>query len=137
MTRYVIRRVLWIIPVLFVVSMVTFTLMHIAPGGPWDRDTENKPLPQRTIDRLNAQFNLDKPIYEQYLLYMWGAARGDLGPSYHRPDNVTAIILERIPYSARLGVGALVLAVLFGMPLGVLAALRHNTRVDYIALFFA
>ena len=138
MIQYIIRRVLWIIPVLLVVSAVTFALMHVAPGGPWDRDAEHKPLPQRTIDRLNAEFNLDKPIYQQYLLYIWGAVRGDLGPSYQRPtDNVTSIILERIPYSARLGLGAIVLAVLFGMPLGMIAALRHNTRIDYLALFFA
>src|SRR5438270_3259479 len=99
MTTYIIRRTLWIIPVLLVVSIVTFAMMHIAPGGPWDRDSSNKPLPQRTIDRLNAQFNLDKPLYEQYALYMWGAIRGDLGPSYQHPNqNVTELIMDRLPY---------------------------------------
>src|SRR5437762_14306108 len=116
MTYYIIRRVLWLIPVLLVVSIITFGLMHIAPGGPWDRDSSNKLLPQRTIDRLNAQFNLDKPLYVQYGLYMWGALRGDLGPSYSRPSqNVTELIFDRTPFSARLGVQAILLALLIGI----------------------
>ena len=138
MIRYIIRRLLWLIPVLFVVSIVTFLLMHMAPGGPWDREPGNKPLPQRTIDRLNAQFNLDKPIYEQYALYMWGALHGDLGPSYQHPNqNVTDLILERLPFSGRLGLQALLLALVVGLPLGTIAALRQNSWVDYLALFFA
>jgi len=138
MSSFIIRRALWIIPVLFIVSLVTFSLVHVAPGGPWDRDPAQKQLPQRTVDRLNKQFNLDKPVYEQYLLYMWGAIRGDLGPSYQRPgDNVTDIIKERIPYSARLGAQAVVVALFFGLILGVLAALKHNSWIDYVALFFA
>src|SRR5438552_17098520 len=113
MANYIIRRVLWLIPVLFLVSVITFGLMHVAPGGPWDRDPSNKPLPQRTIDRLNAQFNLDKPIYVQYGLYMWGALHGDLGPSYTRPgQNVTELIFDRLPFSARLGIQAILLALL-------------------------
>jgi len=138
MTPYIIRRVLWLVPVLLVVSVVTFSLMHMAPGGPWDRDSDQKPLPAHIIARLNKQFNLDKPIHEQYLLYMWGAVRGDLGPSYTQPGkNVGELILDRIPYSGRLGLQALLLAVLIGIPLGVIAALRQNTWVDYIALFLS
>lgn len=136
MTAYIIRRVLWLIPVLLVVSMITFGLMHIAPGGPWDRDPSNKPLPQRTIDRLNKQFHLDKPLHEQYIAYMWGAVRGDLGPSYQRPSqNVTDLILDRLPFSARLGLQALILALIVGVPFGVIAALRQNSWLDYLALF--
>ena len=136
MTAYIIRRVLWLIPVLLVVSIITFGLMHTAPGGPWDRSPEEKPLPQRTIDRLNKEFNLDKPVHEQYLLYMWGAVRGDLGPSYQRPSqNVGQLIMDRLPYSARLGLQALFLSILIGVPFGVIAALRQNSWVDYLALF--
>lgn len=138
MTAYLIRRLLWIIPVIFVVSVVTFGLMHLAPGGPWDRDPSQKQLPARTVERLNRQFNLDKPVYQQYLLYMWGAVRGDLGPSYQRVgENVTSLIIERIPYSAKLGLMALLLAFVAGLTLGVTAALKHNTWIDYVALFFA
>lgn len=138
MTTYLIRRALWLIPVILTVSIITFGLMHIAPGGPWDRDPESKPLPARTIERLNREFNLDKPIHEQYLRYMWGAVRGDLGPSYQRPSkNVTELLIQRFPYSARLGMQAVLLAVLVGIPLGLLAALRHNSWADYGALFFS
>jgi len=136
MTGYFIRRVLWLIPVLGVVSIVTFGVMHMAPGGPFDRE---KPLPQKTVDRLNAQFHLDKPLYEQYSLFMWGAVtRLDLGPSYQHPNQgVTDLIAERIPYTARLGLQALLLALLIGLPLGIIAALRQNSWVDYVSLFFA
>lgn len=135
MIRYIIRRVLWLVPVLFVVSIVTFGLMHAAPGGPWDREKE---LPQSVQDRLNRQFNLDKPLPEQYLIYMWGAVRGDLGPSYRKAGtNVTDLIVGALPYTARLGIQALLFAVLLGLPLGIIAALRQNSWVDYVALFFA
>ena len=138
MTQYVIRRILWVFLVLFAVSLITFALMHIAPGGPWDRESDKKPLPQRTIERLNAQFNLDKPWHEQYALYMWGALHGDLGPSYQKPgENVTALLMERLPYSARLGLGALLLAAAVGFPLGIIAAVRRNSWADYVALSFA
>src|SRR5687767_12332514 len=138
MTPYIIRRVLWLIPVLLVVSVVTFSIMHMAPGGPWDRNADEKPLPAHIIERLNRQFNLDKPVHEQYLLYMWGAVRGDLGPSYTQPGkNVGELIIDRIPYSGRLGLQALFLALLIGIPLGVIAALRQNTWIDYVALFLS
>ena len=138
MTQYLVRRILWGILVLFAVSIITFSLMHIAPGGPWDRDSSNKPLPQRTIERLNAQFHLDLPWYQQYALYMWGAVRGDLGPSYQKPgQNVSDLLRDRLPYSLKLGVGAIILATLVGFPLGVIAAVKRNSWADYTALFFA
>ena len=136
MTTYIIRRVFWLIPVLFVVSVVTFLLMHIAPAA---RGTAmGRQLPAATVKRLEAQFNLDKTLPEQYALYMWGALRGDLGPSYQfKNQNVTQLLADRIPYTARLGIGALLLALLVGIPLGVAAGLRQNSWVDYLALFFA
>jgi len=79
MTRYLVRRVLWLVPVLLFVSMITFTLMHITPGGPWDKD---KAVPPQIVANLNAKYNLDKPAWQQYLMYMANAVRGDLGPSY-------------------------------------------------------
>src|SRR5689334_13815852 len=110
MTGYIISRVLWLIPVLLTVSLITFALMHLAPGGPWDRDIESAglPLTEDTIQALNAKFHLDRPLHEQYLAYMWGALHGDLGPSYQQPDyNVAELLAQRVPYSARLGLGAL------------------------------
>jgi len=112
--------------------------MHSTPGGPWDRESGNKPLPERTIQRLNEQFHLDLPWYQQYAIYMWGAVRGDLGPSYQRAgQNVSDLLMDRLPYSAKLGIGAVLLAAIIGFPLGVIAAVKRNSWADYTALFFA
>ena len=135
MTRFIVRRVLWLVPVLLFVSLITFTLMKITPGGPWDREKAVSPT---ALENLNRRYNLDKPAYEQYLLYMASALHGDLGPSYIYQDrSVTQIIQSGLPNTASLGVFATILAVVVGVPLGVLAALKQNTVVDYVALAFA
>jgi oligopeptide transport system permease protein len=134
MTRYIIGRVFWLIPVLLFVSLITFTLMHLTPGGPWDKD---KPPSAQAIVNLNAKYNLDKPAWQQYLLYMGNALHGDLGPSYTYQDrSVTQIILEGLPTTASLGALAALVAVLIGVPLGIIAATRQNSAVDYTALAF-
>ena len=79
MIAYIGRRFLWIIPVLFTVSIITFFLMHAVPGGPWDAD---KRLPAATQERLNAKYGLDQPIYIQYITWAGKFIQGDLGPSY-------------------------------------------------------
>lgn len=138
MIRYIVRRVLWLIPVMFVVSLVTFTLMHLAPGGPWDREPGARQLPTATVNQLNAKFHLNEPVWKQYLLYMADAVQGDLGPTYRRPSvTVNERLADGLPYSARLGIQALIFALVLGLPLGVIAALRQNSWVDYTALFFA
>ncbi len=134
MTRYIIRRVLWLMPVLLFVSLITFTLMHLTPGGPWDKD---KAVSPQVVANLNAKYNLDKPAWQQYLIYMGGVLRGDLGPSYTYQDrSVTQIVLTGLPNTASLGALAALVAVAVGVPLGVVAAMRQNTTVDYVALGF-
>src|ERR687885_1698760 len=134
MTRFIIRRILWLVPVLLFVSLITFTLMHITPGGPWDKE---KPVSAQVVANLNARYNLDKPAWQQYLIYMSNALRGDLGPSYTYQDrSVTQIILQGLPNTASLGVLAALVALVIGIPLGVVAASRQNTRIDYTALAF-
>jgi oligopeptide transport system permease protein len=134
MTRFIIRRIIWLVPVLLFVSLITFTLMHITPGGPWDKE---KPVSAQVVANLNARYNLDKPAWQQYLIYMGNAVRGDLGPSYTYQDrSVTQIIVQGLPNTASLGLLAALVAVLIGVPLGVTAASRQNTAVDYIALGF-
>ena len=133
-TRYIVRRVLWLIPVLVFVSLITFTLMHITPGGPWDKD---KAVSAQAVANLNARYNLDKPAWQQYLIYMGNALRGDLGPSYTYQDrSVTQIILGGLPNTSSLGLFAALVAVLAGVPLGIIAATRQNSVVDYTALAF-
>ncbi len=138
MIRYIVRRVLWLIPVMFVVSLITFGLMHLAPGGPWDREAGARQLPPSTVRQLNAKFHLDEPVWKQYLLYMGDAVQGNLGPTYQRPSvTVNERLGDGLPFSARLGLQALIFALLLGLPLGIIAALRQNSWVDYVALFFA
>jgi oligopeptide transport system permease protein len=128
---YIGRRFLWIIPVLFTVSIITFFLMHAVPGGPWDRD---KRLPQATQDRLNAKYGLDQPIYIQYITWAGKFIQGDLGPSYRYTDRtVNEIVADGFWTTVQLGVMAFILSVLVGIPLGIFAALGHNRGPDYVS----
>jgi oligopeptide transport system permease protein len=128
---YIGRRFLWIIPVLFTVSIITFFLMHSVPGGPWDRD---KRLPQATQDRLNAKYGLDQPIYIQYITWAGKFIQGDLGPSYRYTDRtVNEIVGDGIWTTVQLGVMAFILSVVVGIPLGIFAALGHNRAPDYLS----
>ena len=135
MQRYLIRRLLWIIPVLLFISLVTFSLMHMVPGGPWSRD---KQLAPAVIENLNRRYGLDKPLWEQYVNFLVGAAKGDLGVSFSYQDRpVTDVIREGLPTTASLAGLAVLVALCIGVPLGVIAALRQNSPVDYASLFFA
>ena len=131
MIAYIVRRILWIIPVLFTVSLITFFLMHAVPGGPWDRE---KQLPQATVDRLNAKYGLDQPIYMQYITWATKFVQGDLGPSYRYTDRtVNDIVADGFWTTVQLGVMAFILSVVVGVPLGIFAALGHNRGPDYLA----
>lgn len=162
MIEFLIRRVLWIFPVLFVVAAITFYLMHRAPGGPWDND---KPLAGATEAALNARFGLDKPQWinpdavsaartagesnplvlaraffdSQFFNYVFGALRGELGPTYQSKGavEVQTVIQEKFPFSLKVGLVAALFAVLVGVPLGVIGALKQNTWLDYLSLFIA
>ena len=158
MLDYAFRRVLWVIPVIVTVAAVTFFLMYRAPGGPWDRE---KTLPAATMQRLDAKFGLDKPLWlnqeafaerraegvsnplvlisaitdSQFLNYMTGVFRGDLGPSYASKgaESVQQLIARKFPVSLKLGIVALVFSIVVGIPLGVVAALRQNSWLDYLS----
>ncbi len=131
MISYITRRILWIIPVLFAVSVITFILMHSVPGGPWDRE---KRLPAATEARLNAQYGLDQPLPVQYVTWAADFITGDLGPSYRYQDRrVNDIVADGLPVTVHLGLMAFFLAVLVGIPLGIFAALGHNRWPDYLS----
>lgn len=137
MIQYIIRRVLWTIPVLWLVATVTFFLMHSAPGSPWDaKSTQGRQLDPALEESFNRQYGLDKPLFEQYLTYLGNAVTLDFGDSYkQRGKPVVEVIGQGFPYSARVGVLALGVAVAIGIPVGIFAALRHNTVADYVSLF--
>lgn len=133
---YVIRRILLLIPTLVALYTLTFFLMHATPGGPWD--SSEKPLPAAVQQQLKHAYGLDKPLWLQYGDYLGKALRGDFGPSYaQRSRTVTDIITTSFPISLKLGLIAMVAAVIIGIPLGVLGALRHNTWLDHVATFIS
>ena len=134
MTAFIIRRVLWTIPVLWAIATVTFFLMHAVPGGPFDRDKE---LPATVRQNLERKYGLDKPIHEQYVQFMGNLARGDLGISMRQNRPVTTIIREGLTVSLQLGITAFVFATVFGISMGLFAALNHNRPGDYAGVFLA
>jgi oligopeptide transport system permease protein len=135
MFRFIVKRFLWLLLVLVVVLLITFILMHLVPGGPWDRE---KALAPQVVAALNKKYGLDKPLWEQFVNYLWGILHGDLGISYSYADrNVTSILLQGLPKTATLGILAFILAEAVGIPFGMAAALRQNTAVDYSSVIFA
>jgi ABC-type dipeptide/oligopeptide/nickel transport system permease component len=137
LTIFIVRRVLWMIPIIFFVILITFLLMHLAPGSPWDKDG-GRQLSQVVRDNLNAKYGLNKPELQQFMLYLWNAIHFDFGLSYqYSGKSVVKLIAEGWPYTMTLGVLAFLIIVPVGVGLGVLAALRQNSRVDYITMGFA
>ncbi len=134
MTAYIVRRVLWMIPVLFFVAAITFFLMHLVPGGPWDQDRK---LPPSVIENLNRAYNLDKPVPVQFAIYIKNLLRGDLGISFRGDRKVSDRIKDGLPITATLGVAAFVLGTTLGVTLGTLAALRQNSWLDYLTMLLA
>ncbi len=161
MGRYVVRRFLWMVLVLFIVSLITFAMEHAVPGGPFDQE---KKLPEEIIKNLEARYHLDEPYWKQYSLYLQdvlvprittgqptsmldealiniklGEDRYlrwmNFGPSYSsRSRTVNDIIREQLPISIQLGILSMIIALLIGLPMGILAALKQNTIWDYLGM---
>ena len=167
MAKFITQRFLWMVLVLFVVSVTTFILMRLVPGGPFSRD---KPLPEQTIAQLNEKYNLDDPLHLQYLDYVgdilipvvmtgeqqrsldheflinvslsWGDNTMlrwmNFGPSFKSTSRtVNDIFRENFPISFQLGAISVVVAVVIGLPLGVIAALKRNTFYDFAGMSIA
>ncbi len=190
MLKFLIRRILAAIPVLFAIMLVTFTLSHLLPAGPFSFAAGNKKMPDHLVKQLEQKFGLNKPILfntwndgyfpddgdwnivskrteevvvggsrseiktveketwrvdlldSQFFNYVWGVMQLDFGPSLNkalRDQNVQVSdeISKRLPVSMQVGVFAVILGFLLGVPLGVLAAVYHNSTIDYVAMFFA
>jgi len=134
---FIVRRILWMVPILFFVILITFTLMHLAPGSPWDKNG-GRQLSDTVVKNLDIRYGLDKPVTTQFFLYVWNVTHFDFGLSYqYQGKTVSDLLLESWPYTATIGVLAFLLIIPVGVGLGVLAALRQNTRVDYITMGFA
>lgn len=135
MVPFLFRRTLTIFATLFVLATITFFLLRVVPGGPFDSD---KALPPDIKANVEAKFGLDKPLWQQYTNYLSGMVRFDFGPSFkYIGRDVTDIILDTLPTSMELGIYSLILAVLIGFPLGILSAYKQNTWMDFSAMFLA
>lgn len=136
MVKFIVRRFLYMIVTLWVIVTLVFFLMKNLPGNPFGEASMKLSADAKKI--LMAQYGLDKPVWEQYLKYMWNALHGDLGRSYQFPTTrVTEKIAQAFPASAELGLWALLIAVIVGLFLGIIASLNHNKGLDYTAMFTA
>ena len=134
MTAFVIRRVVWTIPVILLVIFLTFVLMRQIEGNPFR--TSERAIPEAIQENLERKYGLDRPWYVQYAKYVQGVATLDLGPSLVlRNRSVNDIVADHFPVSLELGALAMLFALVFGVPLGMVAALRSNTVFDYSAMF--
>ena len=136
MAAFIIRRVVWTIPVILLVILMTFLLMKNIGGNPF-RKTE-RAVPAAIQQNLERKFNLDKPWYQQYILYVTDVFTWDFGPSLARPgQDVNSYVEAQFPRSIKLGILAFVWAILLGLPAGIIAALRPNSMWDYGVMFFS
>jgi oligopeptide transport system permease protein len=132
MLRYAVGRLLGIVPTLFVIVTAAFFVMRLAPGGPFD---DEQAIPPAIAANLEAAYGLDQPIHVQYGRYLAGLAHGDLGPSFKYKDyRVAELIARGLPVTVTIGALALLLAIVAGVPLGVAAALRHDSAVDHAVM---
>ena len=134
MIVYLLGRLSGIVVVFIIVSMLAFALMHSIPGGPFDE--EKSPLPPAAKENILHKYGLDRPLYEQYALYMWSALHGDFGISFQSPtETVIQLIARTWPTSMQLGLLTIILAASIGLTSGILAAVHQNTWIDYVVTF--
>jgi oligopeptide transport system permease protein len=135
MIRYFLMRLAGAIPTLLIIVTATFFLMRAAPGGPFDQE---QTLAPEIVANLQRAYGLDQPIWTQYGRYLRSLLHGDFGPSFKYKDfTVTELIVQGLPVTLELGVIAISLALLIGIPLGVVAAVRHNLAADHAAMSLA
>ncbi|OCP15477.1 MULTISPECIES: oligopeptide ABC transporter permease OppB [unclassified Ensifer] len=129
MISFILRRLASAVPTLFIVVTISFFLMRFAPGGPFNLE---RPLPPQTMANLMKTYQLDQPLWRQYVHYLSNAVTGDFGPSYiYKDNNVAQLIGKGLPYSMELGLYALLFAVIGGVIAGTIAALRQNSILDF------
>jgi len=132
MLGFALKRLAIAAPTLFFVVSLSFFLMHLAPGGPFDADANLEP---QVIENLKAAYDLDKPLIQQYVIYLGKVLVGDFGPSIIYQDRtVSQLIATGLPVSLKIGLAAILIAGLTGISMGILAALKHNTATDYAVM---
>ena len=137
MAKYILKRIIAGILTTFVLITATFFLMHAIPGGPFS-PTDEKNVPVEVLERLNEKFGLDRPVWEQYLLYLKNLLRGDFGISYKQLDvTVNEMISRGFPVSAKVGIVAVLVSLVVGVGLGITSAIRRHSWADWASMVFA
>lgn len=136
MWKYALRRILTAIPVLFGILLLTFLLVRMIPGDPCYVMLGERARPQ-ACEAFYAANGLDKPVWEQFFIYISKIARGDFGESIRYSRPVSLLLVERLPVTIELSIAALVVALVVGLPLGIISAVRHNTAIDVGTMIFA
>lgn len=135
MTKYIIRRLLGLIPTLLIIITISFFIIRVAPGGPFARERN---IPAQILANIMKKYHMDEPLWKQYLRYMYDAVRGDLGPSFRMKDfDVTTLVIRSLPNSMVLGLMSLSLALALGISTGIVSATRQNTVADYASMAVA
>ena len=139
MFPYIVKRVLWLVPTIGAMALVTFLVMHATPGSPLDPVAEGaNPLSPEAQKNLAAVYGLDKPLPQQFLIFLGKAVRGDFGTSFvYKTRTVLEILRETFPISLLLGSMALAIAIVGGLTLGILAAVYQNRMWDYVSVTLA
>ena len=132
MSRLIISRLLQAVPTLWVIATITFFMTRFAPGGPFDAE---RSIPEEIKVKLQSHFGLDQPLFKQYLLYLKNLLQGDLGPSFKYPEwDVSELIITAFPVSLTLGLFSLIIALIIGIPAGMVAALKRNSWMDQLPM---
>ena len=135
MAKYIIKRFIMMIATILIIATVTFILMHSVPGSPFDGERTSNPTIQANLEKF---YKLDEPMHVQYLYYLKSIVTFDFGPSIKKPnDSVNELLARGFPISFELGMVTILVALISGIILGTLAALRHNGIIDYLAMTFA
>ena len=140
MINYTIKRILEVIPVLLIVSIIVFSVMHLLPGDPtllMLAGAEGGSIPQERLDELRIIMGLNKPLYEQYYNFISNAISGDLGTSIRLRTPVTEILLQKFPYTIKLSLLGLMIAIFLGVIIGLVAALFKDTWLDHFSMTFS
>jgi peptide/nickel transport system permease protein len=132
MLRYIARRLIQGVLTLFIVSFITFGMMHVGPGDPIEAFIGERPLTTEQLDLLTARWGLDRPWYEQYMTWLGNMARGDFGTSIMRPgQSIGEMILDAAPYTIKLNIYTFILSGIIAIPLGIMAGVRRYSKLDY------
>ena len=136
MIKFILKRLGVAIPTILILIIISFILMYSAPGGPF---TSEKPLPEQVLKNINEKYGLDQPMYKQMFNYVWGIITNfDFGPSFRYKDrSVNDIIAQGFPVTLKYGSWSFLIAVIIGISLGVIAAIRQNTYLDYFSVGFS